>query len=85
MNTQIYTPSEIVRLELLQYENPEGLHPIEQEWRNLARKLMEHVKASDMVATIFYEKLGDSVKRYLPEELKDWKPFKFPSKFTSNI
>lgn len=31
---------ETVRLELLQHEDPEGLHPVELSWRKLARKLM---------------------------------------------
>lgn len=42
MNT--YHSDELVRLELLQYENPDGLHSIEAAWRNLARKLLFDVK-----------------------------------------
>ena len=34
------TPSELVRIEILRYEEPEGIHPIEGEWRNLCRKLL---------------------------------------------
>lgn len=41
---QTYNPDEMVRLELLCYENPDGLHPVEENWRNLARKLYADVQ-----------------------------------------
>ena len=48
-----YTPEEMVRLELLCYQNPEGLHSIEAAWRDLARKLKAHV-----------EELQDSLEKH---------------------
>jgi hypothetical protein len=42
MNT--FSASEMVRLELLAYPTPEGLHPVEEQWRDLARKLLDDVK-----------------------------------------
>lgn len=39
-----YLPDELVRTELLNYNNPEDLHPVEVSWRNLSRKLLKHVK-----------------------------------------
>lgn len=75
-----YTPSEMVRLELLQYENPEGLHPIQEQWRDLCKKIIEHVVEADRMAMIFSDKVNN--KQYLPEHIRDYKPFKFPPKFT---
>lgn len=42
-----YTASELVRIELLRYEQPQGLHPVEKGWRDLALRLLEHVEALD--------------------------------------
>ena len=42
-----YSASEMVRLELLAYEQTQGLHPVERGWRDLAKKLLEHVKMLD--------------------------------------
>jgi len=41
-----YTAPELVRMELLQYDNPEGLHPVEEAWRSLARKLMFNLRST---------------------------------------
>lgn len=55
------TPSDRVRLELLGYPDPEGLHPSEKSWRELARKLsVELLKREAFVASIQakYERYG---------------------------
>lgn len=75
-----YTPQEMIRLELLCYNNPEGLHPVEEAWRNLCRKLMQHVEASDSDLAACLQKAA-----YRTPETKDWKPFKFPTKFSVDI
>lgn len=71
----------MVRLELLQYKNPEGLHLVEEEWRNLARKLMKHNIELQKLLTSAISKVSEYNRT---QELKDWKPFKFPSAFSSD-
>ncbi len=44
-----YSPVDMVRLELLAYDNPEGLHPVEQQWRDLARKLKQHIESLQVI------------------------------------
>jgi hypothetical protein len=44
MSEQIeYTTDEYTMIELLNYPNPEGLHPSEIRWRNVARKLKQRL------------------------------------------
>lgn len=77
LDIPIYSPSELVRIELLQYDNPSGLHPIELEWRNLSRKSLEHTQTLQQALEYVLSKCPEYVKR----EYEDWKPFKFPTKF----
>ena len=77
MNAPIYTPDEMVRLELLAYKNPDGLHPVEENWRNLARKLMSHTK---WIQSKLESKRGSF---QYDTEMKSWQSFKFPEAFTS--
>jgi hypothetical protein len=65
----------MVRIELLRYENPEGLHDIETAWRDLARKLLEHVEELDSVLASVPVKYQESPHN----------PTKFPVKFTPKI
>lgn len=43
MKLNNYESDELVRIELLQYPNTGNLHPVEEAWRNLARKLLSDV------------------------------------------
>ena len=45
MNT--YNEAELVRLELLAYDTPDNLHPVEKGWRNLAKKLLSDLKEAE--------------------------------------
>lgn len=76
-----FSPDEMVRLELLQYEDPDGLHPVEQAWRNLARKLLRLAVQQQQDTLTAIARV--SYKNNLPVHLQDYKPFKFPSKFTT--
>lgn len=76
MNTPEYTPNEMVRLEILAYKNPEGLHPVEENWRNLCRKLLEHTQAMQTKLESVKPKL-----RY-DTDLENWTPTKFPKAFS---
>lgn len=59
----IYTESELVRLELLCHENPSTLHPVEACWRDLARKLIEDVKVLEIALKAHHHtKVSDSNK-----------------------
>lgn len=78
INTPIYTPEELVRIELLRYENPEGLHPIEESWRNLCKKLIEHVEILQE-STQNLNNVVDKWQRY------EFTPMKFPEKFKPKI
>lgn len=75
-----YSATDTVRLELLAYENPGGLHPIEEQWRDLCRKMMIHIKTlqDDLENTI--SKVG--YKNNLPKHLQEFKKFNFPGKFS---
>ena len=83
MNTPNYTPSDMVRLEILAYQTPEGLHPVEEAWRNLARKLLLHVNETQKLALTYKEKVNNI--NYLTNDLKDWKPMKFPTPFSESV
>jgi hypothetical protein len=50
-NLTPFTAEEQVRLELLAYPDPEGLHPIEASWRRLARKLKNKLQHADSIIT----------------------------------
>lgn len=81
MNT--YTSDELVRIELLGYEQTEGLHPVERNWRNLAKKLLEDIKELEKALDKHHaqERISDNgncfkctlpsiVKRNFPEPFK---------------
>jgi len=63
-----YTPSDLVRIELLRYEQTEGLHPVERAWRDLAKKLLSHVEMLD-------QNLESKAPKY---GFEGHKPYKFP-------
>ena len=79
MNIPIYSPHQLVRIELLRYENPEGLHCIEASYRNLCRDMLQHIEA--LQAALENSKTKHN-QYNIPEELKEWTPMKFPQKFT---
>lgn len=58
----MYTPAELVRLELLQHDNPESLHPVEEAWRDLARKLMQDANALNKALTKHHTRFDNSQK-----------------------
>jgi hypothetical protein len=60
MNT--YTPEELVRMEILQYDNPEGLHPVEGSWRTLARKLMQDCASLNKALTSHHGRVPNDGK-----------------------
>ena len=72
-----YNASEMVRLELLAYPTPEGLHPIEHQWRDLAKKLLKHTKILQELAI----ELNEEVQHYKKVDLKTTK---FPTVFDPN-
>jgi hypothetical protein len=79
----IYRSDELVRLELLCYPNPEGLHPIEANWRDLARKLMGHIQCLQKQIVLHHD---NSYWRYTNHGdcpvCKKKLPFEFPKKFS---
>jgi hypothetical protein len=80
MNIPVYTSGEFVRIEILAYENPEGLHPAESSWRDLSRKLLNHIKELQMVLDEIKAKPNNTAYN---QNLKEWKPIQFPKKFES--
>lgn len=56
----IYTEQEKTMLELLDYTNPEGLHPNECRWRDLARKLKNDLSEvqSELGWTKYPDRMG---------------------------
>lgn len=75
-----YQPDELTRLELLTYPNPEGLHPVEINWRNLCRKLFEDVREleSALVKHKHWDREGDKCFTCnLPKLPRNW-----PAQFT---
>lgn len=74
LNIPNYSDSELVRLELLQYPTPDGLHPVEKSWRELAKKLMLHT-----------EELQRALKDLNPRMYENYrfvfKEVKFPEQF----
>lgn len=76
-NIPTYTADELVRLEILSYENPEGLHPIESAWRDIARKLIEH-------CSVLQNTLIELNKLSGYNKIDNLSPFKFPKRFTPN-
>ena len=69
-----YTASDLVRLELLAYPTPEGLHPVEKNWREVSKKLLQHVK---QLQTAF-DDLNSKEKDY---NKYSFTPMKFPETF----
>lgn len=88
MNVPEYTPQEMVRLELLQYENPEGLHPVEQAWRDLARKLLRHAQSLEELV-IHHHDLGLRYRQGDGEchacKSKGFQKFNFPQPFKPKV
>lgn len=82
--TPCYNADELVRLELLRYENPDGLHPVERDWRNLARKLLEHVEHAENVTKTLHDSMTGYALAKLGDNIEHWKPYKFPVKFKSS-
>jgi hypothetical protein len=80
-----FTPTDEVQMELLQYEDPDGLHPVESQWRSLCRRLLKHVTARDMMLKELTEKsysrtaLGQNAEEYFKE--RNYKPIKLPEPF----
>ncbi len=72
------SPAQLVRIELLRYDNPEGLHPIEAQWRDLCKVLLEEVEQTQ-------KDLEEVIKKLppynIPEHLKEYKPLKLPRGF----
>ena len=80
-----FTPTDEVRMELLQYEDPDGLHPVEAQWRSLCRRLLKHVVSRDVMLKELTEKtynrsaLGQNPDEYYKE--RNYKPLKLPEPF----
>lgn len=75
-----YSPHQLVRIELLRYQNPDGLHPIEEAHRDLAKDMLSHIE--------HLQNLLEEIKPKLPSynhTLDEWIPIKFPGKFTPTI
>ena len=85
MNTiPTYTTAQLVRIELLRYDNPDGLHPIESNWRDLSRKLLEHVEYLQEQMKIHHTAniLRYDFKGECPLcHIKEFKGDEFPGKF----
>lgn len=74
-----YTPDEKVRLELLLYNNPDGLHPVEENWRNLCRKLADDVRKLELALAAHHANVpanGSCFVCELPKLPRNW-PTKF--------
>ncbi len=78
-NIPLYSPGQLVRLELLAYGNPEGLHPVEQNWRDLARDLLQHVQALQTKL----EEVKPKVR--FDDILQAWSPMKFPKPYNPMV
>jgi hypothetical protein len=68
MNTPLYTPSDLLRIELLHYDTPLGIPAEVVGWRDLSRKLLAHVEA--------LQNEHVTCKNYSGEKFV---PFKFPN------
>lgn len=87
-----YDAEERVRLEILAYPNPEGLHPIEEAWRDLARKLKEHVEELTLHLTLHHNSTkwgntaGPSIGKATCKicEVNNYIHHNFPKAFTPN-
>ncbi len=75
LNIPGYSADELVRLEILAYPTPEGLHPIEKNWRDLCKKLLQHSKELQKG----FVELNIAVSSY---QRFNFKPMKFPEQFT---
>lgn len=81
LDIPLYSPDELVRLEILQYKNPDGLHPIESNWRNLCRKLMHHAQEMKNLVENHhtgYVRITNGKCNCCPD---NYKFFKFPEPF----
>lgn len=56
-----YTDAELVKLNLLDYPNPQGLHPVEAEWRNVARKLKKERDRNKLLVQDLRKLLDDTI------------------------
>lgn len=73
MNT--YTPDELVRIEILQYLDTEGLHPVEAKWRQLARKLHQDLAEAERALQTHHHKVPQDGKCFTcgqPGRLRTW-------------
>lgn len=86
MSTTNYSASQLVRIELLRYSNPEGLHPIELQWRDLARALLNDVEKLQDLITKHHESFlwkGYSLGQDCPVCTKaSYTPTKMPKAFS---
>lgn len=76
-----FTPEELIRLEILCYETPEGLHPIEKSWRDLARKLKNQLVDLQQTIEEHNEELGYSENSCRVCQDCEYRSFKFPEAF----
>lgn len=74
------TPSEMVRIELLRHEDPDGIHPIEKAWRELARKLLDELEKVELQLA---HKIKDLPEYKRTEWEKSFTPTDFPKAFTT--
>jgi len=70
-----YGPSDLVRLELLAYPTPDGLHPVERNWREVAKKLLQHTKQLEIALDELNSKEKD-YNKYNFTRMKFPEPFK---------
>jgi hypothetical protein len=79
----IYTPDELVRIELLGYEQTEGLHLVERSWQNLAKKLLQDVKELEVLVEKHNSKLGYTANKCFICQESGFLARKFPEPFKS--
>lgn len=71
-----FTPADMVRIELLRYPNPDGLHPVEEQWRDLGRKILNRLEETEAFLVQALNKCPEYYKRD-----NAFTPTKFPKKF----
>ena len=80
----IYTPGEMVRLELLAYPTPDSLHPVEEAWRELAKKLLQDVQEFEELVAKHHKHMSITYGcKACPEGYE--KPRQFPKAFKPTV